>query len=650
VASPGIAGGTLLVRRAEDSPAYAVSDGLDEPGASNRWWHDRASEMLPGAAAAQLRDGAWLKRLAVPGYALVAMFVVAESAADPSPVFTAAEAHFATLLVGDVGAARREAFDALLHIGAQIQADEQRVDVVLTSIVDETRALLRTDVAWLALLDEEAESVRVRVASGATSADFLGMQVDIGAGIGGIAVGEGRTVYVPDQARYDNAMPAPVHRALMGEQVTSVLCAPISDRGAVIGALYAGSREPTAFGEDATPLLAALAAQAGIAIGNARLYEELCDRNRALQSAVDVHRSLTDASLAGATLQDLVDELSRILQRGVRLEQEVVAPEVIVSPPGNGEVPAHIGVPVMAGAASLGTLHALGPLSVSSADRQVLERGATIIALELVKRRAALDVEWRLRGDLLEEILHADGPLSAAVVSRAERFGVDLTRPRVVVLLEPLEATRSAVLHDVVRHSFDCREPSADLLVGRSGAHVVLAIAADGEEPAAGRAGRLHDRAARAGVPARAGTSAPNVDLRVGFRQASAALRFAHASEAAFLVDYATLGPMRFVLDAPDVGELRRLVVEELGPLADYDRREGTGQLMETLRAYVDTGGHHRETAERCHVHANTLKYRLDRIAALLACSPADPERRFRLKLAFELRDVLVRAGTDPLA
>jgi DNA-binding PucR family transcriptional regulator len=552
----------------------------------------------------------------------------------------------------DVGGARRSAYEAMLQIGAQIQADEPQLDAVLASVVDTTRELIGTDVAWLAFVDEASGVVRVRVASGARMPEFLAMEVDLGTGIGGIAVDQARTVYVADHNEYGHDMPEAVHRALAAEGVVSVLCAPMAHRGVAIGALYAGSREPTRFAGDSAALLGVLASQAAIAIANARLYETLSERNRALQDVVDVHRALTDASLAGAGLQELVDELARILQRGVALEQDVVVPTRISSPRDDAEAepgePTDDGVPVMAGGVQLGSLHALGEAPLDAWSLRVLERGATVVALELVKQQAAIDVEWRLRGELLEEILQP-GADPAGTALRAERFGVDLTRPRCVVILEPTVAAQLPVLLDHLRRTATRRPAGDDLLIARHGARAVLAVAAGPDGDAPTRAARLRDRATRAGIVTRGAISAEGTDLRRAHEQAEAAMRFAASAEATGLVDYAELGPLRFLLSAPDVGELDALVVRELAPLAAYDRREGSGHLMETLRAYVDAGGHHRDTAERCHIHGNTLKYRLARIAELLDCSLADAEQRFRLKLAFEVRDVLLHAGRDPL-
>jgi sugar diacid utilization regulator/GAF domain-containing protein len=619
---PGVTRCGVLIRRAPDSAVTVIGDV----------------------------SGSWSEELPVPGYESVTLVVEGEDDGPPAAALAAIAAHLTALMTRDVGGTRRSVYEALLQIGAQIQADEPQLDAVLASIVETTRELVGTDVSWLAFVDEETGVVRVKVASGARTPDFVAMEVEIGTGIGGIAVDEARTVFVHDHAQYGHDMPEAVHRALAAEGVVSVLCAPMAHRGIALGALYAGSREPTRFAGDSSALLGALASQAAVAIANARLYETLSDRNRALQAAVDVHRALTDASLAGAGLQELVDELARILDRGVCLRQEIVVPAQIRAPRDETSEPTHEGVPVMAGGVQLGSLHPLGPAPLDPAGLRVLERGATVVALELVKQRAAIGVEWRLRGELLEEILQATGKLPAGAAQRAERFGVDLGRPRRVMVLEPVVEAQLPVLLDHMQRTVARRTPIDDLLVGRHGACAVLAIADGPDDPAGEKAERLRDRATRAGIPTRGGISAQGRDLRRAYAQADAARRFAASASATTLVDYAAIGPLRFLLDTPDVGELRALVVAELEPLAAYDRREGSGHLMQTLRAFVDSGGHHRDTAERCHIHGNTLKYRLSRIAELLDCTLTDPEQRFRLKLAFEVRDVLRHAGQDPLA
>jgi DNA-binding PucR family transcriptional regulator len=151
-------------------------------------------------------------------------------------------------------------------------------------------------------------------------------------------------------------------------------------------------------------------------------------------------------------------------------------------------------------------------------------------------------------------------------------------------------------------------------------------------------------KAARAGAPAIAGLSTPRRELHVALNEAEAVVRLARNDHRSGLVTFDALGPLRYFLNAPGTDEMRTMVCDVLAPLADYDRRR-TGELVRTLRAYLDNGGHHPTAAAECHIHVSTLKYRIGRIAELLGRSVSDPQVQFELRLAFSTLDVLSSLG-----
>jgi DNA-binding PucR family transcriptional regulator len=53
-----------------------------------------------------------------------------------------------------------------------------------------------------------------------------------------------------------------------------------------------------------------------------------------------------------------------------------------------------------------------------------------------------------------------------------------------------------------------------------------------------------------------------------------------------------------------------------LGPLERWDREHGA-ELMRTLQAFLANDGRWRPTAAQLHIHHNTLRYRIGRVAAL---------------------------------
>jgi DNA-binding PucR family transcriptional regulator len=86
--------------------------------------------------------------------------------------------------------------------------------------------------------------------------------------------------------------------------------------------------------------------------------------------------------------------------------------------------------------------------------------------------------------------------------------------------------------------------------------------------------------------------------------------------------------------DAEMLEQFCRLLLE---PLERHDAANGT-QLIETLRCFVFSGGRWAQTAERLHVHVNTLRHRLSRIEELTGRQIGDPDDRVDFHLALRAR------------
>jgi hypothetical protein len=95
------------------------------------------------------------------------------------------------------------------------------------------------------------------------------------------------------------------------------------------------------------------------------------------------------------------------------------------------------------------------------------------------------------------------------------------------------------------------------------------------------------------------------------------------------------LGPLAEALGATPGREFAPFVERVLGDLLD-DRRFG-GQLIETLYAYLQTGGSIREAGELLHMHPSTVKYRMKVIRELLGLRLADQTSRLDIALAVRL-------------
>ncbi|HXK20894.1 MAG TPA: GAF domain-containing protein, partial [Polyangiaceae bacterium] len=334
------------------------------------------------------------------------------------------------------------ALEELLSVARDLQAEEIDLDHLLPTIALKARQLLRTDTSWIALYDEAHDSVRVATSCGTIDPDFDEMEVDIGSGMGGDALDRGCTLMVEDYRIYRHQTPDFVRDTLLREGIVSVICAPMMRGATMVGALYVGNRQPTRFGSRHGSFVATLAAQASVAIQNGRLYRRLVDKAQLLEATFEIHRQLGETAVAELGLQGVMRELARLTDRRLRLEQTNVSPfELEVDPNGSElgptpDEPIALIVPVVAHDAEAGTITVYGERSVSELESNALAHGATVLALELLKHEAALAVESRLRRELLEELLPANGEPSPTQLVRARRLGFDLEAPHRLIVAE----------------------------------------------------------------------------------------------------------------------------------------------------------------------------------------------------------------------
>lgn len=95
------------------------------------------------------------------------------------------------------------------------------------------------------------------------------------------------------------------------------------------------------------------------------------------------------------------------------------------------------------------------------------------------------------------------------------------------------------------------------------------------------------------------------------------------------------LGPLAGVLHAMPGQQVVPYVRRVLGDLITDDRFGG--QLIETLYAYLQTGGSPRGAGALLHLHGSSVKYRMRVVRELLGDRLDDPDKRFDLELALRL-------------
>lgn len=564
------------------------------------------------------------------------------------------------LLSPHPGRERTGAYEALIQIGNQLHGASADVDLALDLIVTRAQELLDTDLAWLVLADNERGVLRPVVIRGFRSDDFLAVELPCGSGVGGRAIAQQQPLIVDDYPSHEHVTTDAVRDAMLAEGTVALVCAPMIRDDQLVGTLYVANRRPTDFSDEDAWLLGALAAQASVAIESRRLCRRLTVQNELLEQAFGVHRRLTQASLDEVGLVGLAGVLTELIGLPLTIEQDICEPRVVQVSKGVADCPTTPGTPsvtrtIAAGPRRLGTIEVLGTTALEPLQLKALEQGITLLALELLKQRASIEVAWRMSGELLEELLDCAQPVAGPLARRAAHFQVDVTAAHRMLAIAPADprGERHTTLLEIARSMIARRAPGhgSRALALKRGHEILLALPPELEGDAARIARAIQEAAALTIGDLYVGIGPCTVDFGQTCRGAQTCLNLARDTHpSAAVVAYDTLGSLRFLLDAPDLRNAADIAQEPLRPLIAHDEHHRT-PLLETARAFVECGGHHGRAAERCFVAVNTMRYRIRKIERLLGTHPADPELAFRLSLAFKVRDLLaVAASQEPRA
>ena len=586
----------------------------------------------------------------------------------------------ATTAGGDSSLAARE-LSFLVRL-AQAAAATQRPDELLDLIIREATSAMGTDVCSLYLLTGRGRELLLTATNGLNERMVGKVVMPVGEGITGWVAESRRPAVVPDVSKEPHWKWVP---GLDEDRFHSMLSVPIESGPRLVGVLNVQSAESRDFNAGDIDFLRAIAGQVAGILERSELQRRTEVQLAEIQLSHDIHERFTKLSLEGAGIRSILEVVGSLAGghaalyspdgyrvRGAGESSDGMPPRIHVPSPlgqaGAREVRINAGrppraldvVPVRAGSDVLGML-AVGvdeKTVDSEGRRRALEHGSTVLALELSKERAAAEVERRLRGDLVEEVLAGglEADEAERVARQAERLGHRLPQRAWVVVLEPdddeTEAALGArgeldrldgALSGVIRS----RLPGT-LTIVRSASAVFLIpdeVAAD-LATVEKLAGQLLGAAAPVMKPGTASVGIGNLANGVGelarsHIEARQALRLTRrAGGKGRIASYRSLGAFRLLLEVQSPEALRRFVNELLGTLLAYAQSRDT-PLLETLEALAAARWVRRAAARHLGIHINSMSYRVERIQSLTGLQLDDPETRVAISIALRARAML---------
>ncbi len=266
-------------------------------------------------------------------------------------------------------------------------------------------------------------------------------------------------------------------------------------------------------------------------------------------------------------------------------------------------------------------------------DRIVSSHALALLSIELSKARAVAEAERRMKGDLLDQLLSGTiGPGEAR--SNLERLGFDVQRPVTGVALAGDEAPDRLVLlcEEVLAQAggpflAGTREELTLAVVQPAGAGFLQGL----REAVAARATGV--------VQAGAGSLVALGDLVQGVREARYALQVCR-TEGRLQAEFTDLGTYQLLLSLQEPAALRTFADSVLGPLDRYDEVHG-GELIPSLRAFLDRNARWETAAGELFVHRHTLRYRMRKVEELTGRDLASARDRMEFFLAIRARELL---------
>ena len=563
---------------------------------------------------------------------------------------------------------------------AQAAASTQRPDELLELIIRETTSAIGTDVCSLYLLTTPGRQLLLTATNGLNENMIGKVTMKVGEGITGWVAESRRPAVVPDVSKEPHWKWVP---GLDEDRFHSMASVPIESGPRLVGVINVQSTERREFNSGDIDFLRAIAGQVAGILERSELQRRTEVQLAEISLSHDIHERFTKLSLEGAGIPSILDVIGSLAGGRaalysvdgyrVRLAGESadgMPPRIHVPPAASGiarEVRISAGrpprpldvVPVRAGSDMLGMLAVGLEQGVDAEGRlRALEHGSTVLALELAKERAAAEVERRLRGDLVEEVLAGGLETEEAerVARQAERLGHRLPQRAWVVVLEAdddkTEAALAArgqqdrldgALSGLVRSRLPgtltlVRSASAVFLVPDDLASDLASVEKLGAQILAAAAPVMKPGSASVGIGNLANGVAELARSHVEARQALRLTR--RAGSRAHVASYRSLGAFRLLLEVQSPDALRRFVNELLGPLLEYAQNRDT-PLLETLEALSAARWIRRAAARKLGIHINSMTYRVERIQTLTGLQLDDPETRVAISIALRARAML---------
>ncbi len=324
----------------------------------------------------------------------------------------------------------------------------------------------------------------------------------------------------------------------------------------------------------------------------------------------------------------------------------------------NYEQQSWIIAPIMTGIKCWGYLLVKEENEFSELNLLTIEHASTLCALDYLRQESALEVELRLKGDLLGELFSGEPELEQ-VQARAMKLGFDLTKPHQIYVVDLIKPDQPGVETNLDDELFEFIKADINNLINRISPGSLVALRKNRivvvlkilEQDDQTENNDLFPDLARVWVQKKLTGYAPNIvsgrlctvftDYRYSYEEAwKAADILRDLGKNDVTTSFEDLGIYAILWESGNKQQLKEYALSMLSPLLAYDREHNTN-LLWTLELFLENKCGYSETSKAAFLHINTLRYRLKRVEELTGLNLARNEDRFQAQLSIRLLKIL---------
>ncbi len=370
------------------------------------------------------------------------------------------------------------------------------LEQILNSVVQKVRNLLRCDMTGISLFDNQHRKGVMAATASDKFNEFRGLVIDVNRGITAEVNNTKKPViWNAGEDRNNRYDLDELDLKTRSKGFKTLVAVPLQNADTVVGVLYVWRLNAVPFLTGEIELLCRFSRQAGVAIENARLYEQelktvakLKEFNQLIESqhallkrSSSIHQQLTKMVLEDKGIEAITQTLADLLKASVAVtdkfcrllhsaqfginekldfekNHKLFPPQFVNNPrikeffkqlekerrpmdlPSDSDciIPRpQVISPILVGHKTLGYVSiARSSHELEELDYVAIEHAATVYALEMMKQKIADEVTSKLKGDWVDDLLNGHFKSDEEILMRATFLGYDINLPYQVIILD----------------------------------------------------------------------------------------------------------------------------------------------------------------------------------------------------------------------